>query len=128
MIQLDTLIYLVSDHVFSFGLYDIGEALFEENFQMYSLAQKEVPRIFTPNTNNVLKVSDGLVKAFKRGQYTLAVEYLRFMKRVDSSIQSLACVSGSIWTKVMKNQITEISAALDPLVVDDVILDGIKNS
>lgn len=43
MIQLDTLIYLVSDHVFSFGLYEVGEALFEENFQMYSLAQKEVP-------------------------------------------------------------------------------------
>lgn len=69
-------------------------------------------------------MSDGLFKSFKKGQYTLAIEYLRFMKRVDSSIQSLACVSGSIWSKVMKNAVGDISASLDPLVSDDIILDG----
>lgn len=41
-IQLDTLLYLVTDHVFSFGLFDIADAVFEENFQMYNIAQKEV--------------------------------------------------------------------------------------
>lgn len=69
-------------------------------------------------------MNDGLFKSFKKGQYTLSVEYLRFMKRIDSSIQSLACVSGSIWSKIMKNTIADIPASLDPLVTDDIILDG----
>jgi hypothetical protein len=70
-------------------------------------------------------MSDGLFKAFKKGQYTLAIEYLRFIKRVDSSVQSLACVSGSIWSKLMKNAVADISVSLGPMVSDDIILDGI---
>lgn len=42
MVQLDTLLYLVSDHVFVFGEYEVGEKLFDDNFYIYELAQKEV--------------------------------------------------------------------------------------
>lgn len=110
MIQLDTLMYLLSDHVFSFGLYEVAETLFEENFQIYGLAQKEM--------------NDGLFRSFQKSQFTLGIEYLRFMKRMDTSIQSLACVSGSIWSRVMKKSFSELTACLEPLVSDDIILDG----
>lgn len=43
MIQMDTLLYLVSDHVFPFAAFLVAEGIFEENFYIYGLTQKEVP-------------------------------------------------------------------------------------
>lgn len=65
------------------------------------------------------------MKALQRAQYTLAVEFLRFMKRMDTSLQSLACVAGTIWAKVMKQPVDELALALEPLIGDEeILLDG----
>lgn len=68
-------------------------------------------------------MSDGLFKSLKKGQYSLAIEYMRFMKRIDNSLQSLSCVSGSIWSKVMNKSLSDIASSIDPLVFNDTILD-----
>ena len=55
----------------------------------------------------------------------MAAELFKLLRKLDSSIQSLSCISGAIWCRLMNCEYGQIHDVLMRMDSEDVILDGI---
>ena len=110
-IQLDTLAYLLSDHLLDLGDLTHAEAFFHEAFFIYD-----------DNRSNSWSL---LADAFGRGAYAQVPELYRFAQRLEHSIQAVACILGTIRIELLrpKQTLEQLGAYLTGLRADELLFE-----
>lgn len=77
-LQLDTLAYLISDHIVALGGFESAETFFQDTFFLYEECRNQSWSL--------------IAEAFHSETYSHITDFYEFLKRLERSIQAVACV------------------------------------
>lgn len=109
-LQLDTLAYLISDHLLELGDFEHAELFFHESFYIYD--------------ENRTQSWSLIAEAFSRGSYSNVPEFYEFARRLEYSMQAVACICGTIRTELMTKDLEMIASYLEGLKSDELLFDS----
>lgn len=114
-LQLDTLAFLISDHILELGDLQHAETFFHESFYIYD--------------ENRMSSWSLIAETLSRGSYANAPEFYEFARRLEYSMQAVACICGTIKTEMITKDVEDISTYLAGLKAEELIFDAkfIKN-
>lgn len=113
-LQIDTLSYVLSDHLIELGD-PHADVFFQESYLIYDDSRTSSWSL--------------LAEAFSRESYHNVVEFYEFSRRLEYSIQAVACICGSIRFELLNRNFEIISDYLMNLKPEELLLDEefIKN-
>lgn len=107
-LQIDTLSYVLSDHLIELGD-PHADVFFQESYLIYD--------------DNRTSSWSLLAEAFSRESYHNVVEFYEFSRRLEYSIQAVACICGSIRFELLNRNFESIRDYLMNLRPEELLLD-----
>lgn len=108
-LQLDTLAYLISDHLIELGEFEHAELFFHESFFIYD--------------ENRTQSWSLIAEAISRSSYANVPEFFEFARRLEYSIQAVACICGTIRHELLTRDLETLSSYLEGLKPEELIFD-----
>jgi hypothetical protein len=106
-LQLDTLAYIISDHLLELGDLEHAELFFHESFFIYD--------------ENRTQSWSLIAEAFSRGSFSNVPEFYEFARRLEYSLQAVACICGTIRTELLTKDLEVVASYLEGLKPDDLL-------
>ncbi|PJF17391.1 hypothetical protein PSACC_02847 [Paramicrosporidium saccamoebae] len=106
-LQLDTLAYIISDHLLELGDLEHAELFFHESFFIYD--------------ENRTQSWSLIAEAFSRGSFSNVPEFYEFARRLEYSLQAVACICGTIRTELLTKDLEIVASYLEGLKPDDLL-------
>lgn len=110
-IQIDTLSYIISDHLINLGDFSDSEAFYHESFFLYD-----------DNRTQTLEVMN---ECFLNGKYSRIREFYELFTRLEHSIQSIACILETIRSQILLCSWSDLKVYLSNLRSEELYFDGI---
>lgn len=108
-LQLDTLAYLISDHLIELGDLEHAEIFLHESFFIYD--------------ENRTQSWSLIAEAISRSSYANVPEFFEFARRLEYSIQAVACICGTIRHELLTRDLQTLSNYLEGLKSEELIFD-----
>jgi hypothetical protein len=109
-IQIDTLSYIISDHLINIGDFADSEAFYHESFFLYD-----------DNRTQTLEVMN---ECFLTGKYSRIREFYELFTRLEHSIQSIACILETIRSQILLSSLGDLKVYLSNLRSEELFFDG----
>lgn len=109
-IQIDSLSYLISDHLLNLGDVNDAEAFFHESFFLYD-----------DNRTQTLSV---IAESCLRGSYSNIPEFYSLFTRLEHSIQSVACIVEVIRTELLFKPVSHLVEYVNGMKSDELLFTG----
>lgn len=113
-IQIDTISYILFDHLINLGSYEAASYFFEDS-------------ILTYDENNSTTWSI-IFESFNRERYALLPDLFNFSTRFENSIQSIACFCGLIRSRILRFSHNEFCEFLRTVDIEDFLFDSSRIS
>lgn len=108
-IQLDTLAYLISDHLIDLADLEHTEVFFQEAFFIYE-----------DNRANSWSLIN---EAFARESFSNIPEFYDFSRRLENSIQAVSCIVGTIRAELLTKSLEDVVGYLQALRPEELAFD-----
>jgi len=111
-IQVDSLSYLISDHLLNLGNVNDCEVFFHESFFLYD----------DNRTQTLAGIGESCIKQL----YSRIPEFYELFIRLEHSIQSVGCIIETVRAEILCKPVVEMTSYLRALKTEELLFDGIK--
>ncbi len=108
-LQLDTLSYMISDHIVELGDTTDSEHFFHDSFYIYD--------------DNRTQSWGFIAQALSRASYSNVAEFYEFARRLEYSLQAVACICGTIRTELLCKPFEVVSSYVQGLIPEELFFD-----